>query len=118
MIREVARCPYCGAVSAGVDDDPAAFVLAPDRADGRPCPHLAFVSVSLDVSYPGCPDALWARGGCWLWVRGEAPREQRRLDPLHEYVLLLAGEWLSGGELPATEFRVGGGTAVDREEAR
>jgi len=35
MIRGVSRCPYCGDLSAGVDDDRPTLVLAPDRAGGR-----------------------------------------------------------------------------------
>ena len=120
MIREIGRCPYCGEVPAGVDDDLPAFVLAPDRGDGRPCRHLAFVLVSLEAYRVRRGDAVPARSGHWLWVRDEGliRLPDGPVDPLSEYLDLLACGHLAGDMLPVTEYQLSGGTAGVRESQR
>ncbi len=51
MIRQLARCPYCGECEVALDDQ-VNLVLDPDGKRG-PCPHLAWV----DGRY-----AQWGRG--------------------------------------------------------
>lgn len=66
MIREVSRCPYCGRMSAEIDDDVPAPVMPP----GRGCGHLAFVIASLEAYDPVAGGSDISRTGHWLWVRG------------------------------------------------
>src|SRR5437773_10388563 len=111
MIREVARCPYCGEVSAGIDDDRPTLVMAPDRAGGRPCLHPAIVLASLEA-YRLCRGTPHpGRTAHWPWLLGEATRRLPGgpAGRLSGYVALLAfGPPVAG--LPATERRAGGGT--------
>ena len=120
MIRGVSSCPYCGSLSAGVDDDHPAFVLAPDRADGRACPHLAFVSVSLAAYDPDTHRPVPERTGHWRWTCGEGARvlPDGPDDPLSEYVEEIVCGSLAGESLPAGEYRVGGATAGARDHDR
>lgn len=120
MIRNVCVCPYCGDVAAGVDDDGPALVLAPDRADDRPCPHLAFVCVSLDAYELSRGNRVPHRTGHWLWVRGQGPQALPRgpADSLSDYVDQVALELLAGESLPSVEYQVTGGTAGLREDDR
>jgi hypothetical protein len=120
MIRTVSVCPYCRDRSAGVDDDVPALVLAPDRADARPCPHLAFVIASLVAHRRRSGRDVPERSGRWLWVRGEGARSlpDGPTDPLGEYVDTLACGMYAGDSLPATVYRVAGGTAGVREAER
>lgn len=116
MIRGVSNCPYCGDLSAGVDDDGPALVLAPDRAGGRPCGHLAFLSVSL-AAYDQTHRLVPGRTGHWLWVRGEGTWV---LPGGPTGGLAAAVEEIVCGmvavEPPsAVEYRVGGATAGCRE---
>ncbi len=115
MISTVARCPYCGAVAAGLDAHRAALALAPDRAGGRVCDHLAFVSVGRDVWPRGGDARVPGRNGQWLWVRREGLRVSgtRPAGPLVMYVNEIACELL-----PSAQYRIGGGTEYEREEAR
>jgi hypothetical protein len=41
MIRQLARCPYCGTCEIALDDSPS-LVFDPDGS-AEPCPHLAWV---------------------------------------------------------------------------
>jgi hypothetical protein len=122
MIREVARCPYCDGGGIAVDDDPLTLLFNPDRPGGEPCRHLAFASVGLEALSPvlyGLPMDGHSAG--WLWVRGEGLRRLTRghIDPLADYVDMLACDLIPGPEdLPAVEYLVAGATAGDREEAR
>jgi hypothetical protein len=120
MIREVSRCPYCGHVSAGVDDDRPGLVIAPDRADGRGCSHLAFVWASLDARCQTTERPVPGRAGHWLWVRGEGVRllPEGPADPLAEYVEEVACGSLAAASLPTTAYRIGGGAAGERDAAR
>ena len=120
MIREVTRCPYCGHVSAGLDDDRPELVMAPDRADGRPCEHLAFVCVVLDVGPAGTEDRVLDRSGQWLWVRGEGLRVIGfgPSGQLAGTVSVIACELLPDEERLVTPYRVAGGTASEREDDR
>lgn len=120
MTHEVARCPYCGTASARLDDAGPDLRMAPPRAAGRGCGHLAFLSVGLEARGPvGRLDQ--ARTRAWLWVRGEGVRAvpAGTVDPLAEYVELIACGIPIEGEPPlVTEYRVGGGTAWDRESSK
>jgi hypothetical protein len=120
MIRTVSVCPYCRTPSAGVDDDVPTLVLAPDRADARPCPHLALVIVFL-MGYRRQSGGLEdGRSGHWLWVRGEGPRElpMSPTDPLIEYVYKLVGGTCARRFRPRTTYRVDGAESEVREAIR
>jgi hypothetical protein len=120
MIREVARCPYCHGGVIAVDDDPLTLLLNPDRACAEPCPHLAFATVLLHAYGPGSGmRAVEGHTAAWLWVRGEGPRRLPwdRFDPLADYLGGIAGEDYTD-DRPAVEYRLAGGTAGEREEAR
>ena len=120
MVREVARCPYCGRVSARLDDAGPELVMAPERDGGAGCRHLAFLSVGLEAVDPGgVRDDGWTR--VWLWVRGKGLRlvPPGKIDYLVERVDLIACQSPVVGEAPpATEYRIGGMTAGDRERDR
>jgi hypothetical protein len=120
MIRGVSHCPYCGHLSAGVDDDYPDFVLAPDRAGGRVCRHLAFVSASLAVYDLEADRPMPGLSGHWRWTRGEGTLvlPDGPIDPVSEYVEEVVCGSLAGASLPAGEYRVGGGTAGARDRAR
>ncbi|HYH64469.1 MAG TPA: hypothetical protein VD866_07200 [Urbifossiella sp.] len=120
MIRGVSTCPYCGDLSAGVDDDRPSLVLAPDRAGGRPCPHLAFLCVSLTAYDPDTHDKVPGRTGHWLWTPGDGTRALPTgpIDPLSMYVDEVMCGMLAGESLPAGEHRVGGATAGFRDADR
>ena len=101
-----------------MDDDGPTLIVAPDRADGRPCPHAAFVVATLDTYFTSSGQPCKERYGDWLWVREtgiEIPTTP--LDPLHAYVLDMAYEMLADESLPAVEFRIGWATAGCREAA-
>lgn len=120
VIYTVAKCPYCGEVAAGLDADRTELVTAPDRADGRPCQHLAFVSVGLDVGPAGLDTRVSERCCQWLWVRGEGVR-RLGLDPagpLAECVDVIACELLPDSMQLVTPYRISGSTAIEREEVR
>jgi hypothetical protein len=120
MIRGVSRCPYCGDLSAGVDDDRPALVLAPDRAGGRPCPHLAFLCVSLTAYESDTGHRSFGRTGHWFWALGEGARllPDGPVDRLSEHVDGVMFEYAVDEALPAGEYRVGGGTVGTRERDR
>lgn len=119
MIRSVSRCPYCGHLSAGVDDKQLEFVLAPDRGDAQPCPHLAFIWVGLHAMTRSCRD-IPEGSRVWLWVRGEGAKlvPDMRDAPLAEYVSGIACDAEVEESLPKCEYRIGGASAGDREEER
>lgn len=124
MICGVAYCPYCGELSAGVDVDrdvgSLAFVLAPDRADGRPCPHLAFVVATVSASDPRTGKDLLEQSRLWLWVRGEGTRLMPSIegDRLGDHVHgIVCGSWAAEGN-PSGEHRITGATALGRERNR
>jgi hypothetical protein len=120
VIRNVSNCPYCGSLSAGVDDETPELVLAPDRADGRPCEHLAFLIVSLNAYRRRGGREEPRRTGHWLWVRGNGvtavPDEP--FDPLSDYVDMLACGMYAGDSLPVTVYLVAGAAAGTRERER
>src|SRR5262245_10691740 len=120
MIRDAARCPFCGVVAAGLDADRPELVMAPDRANGRVCEHLAFVSVGLGAYRAGEDGLVPERSGQWLWVRGEGLRTLGvgPAGPLAECVDAIACELLPDDMRLATPYRITGGTAMEREDAR
>ena len=120
MTRDVATCPFCGTVAGRLDLTRPQLVVE-DRAGGAgPCPHAAFVSVSLDVFRGSARDRVPGRDGSWLWVRGEGLRAQKSgaADALTAYVDEAACALLPPDGYPTTPYRVGGGACRDRECSR
>jgi hypothetical protein len=119
MIRNVSCCPHCGAISAGVDDETMSLVLAPDRADGEPCKHLAFIFVSVLAYGQRSGRHYPKRDSHWLWTRGTGLRVLMwPVDPFSNYVHLLVWGMLAGESLPTTEYRLDQGSVEMREAAR
>ena len=114
MVREVVRCPYCGRVSAELDDARVGLRVLGGRRG--PCPHAAFVSVGVTGSDPaGRPDD--ALTWLWLWTRGRGLERLPRLTPLAEAVDLVAcGIPVEGGPPLDAEYRAAGMTADERDD--
>jgi len=119
MIRSVSHCPYCGHLSAGIDDKQLEFVLAPDHGDGQPYPHLAFVWVGLHALTRSC--RIVSEGSrVWFWIRGEGTKlvPDMRKAPLAEYVSGICCDDEVEESHPQGEYRIGGASAGGREEER
>jgi hypothetical protein len=114
MLHEVCRCPYCRTAS-GLDDQAHTIV----HAGGGPCPHCAFVSAGIDAWHG---KRLAQTHSCFLlWVRGEGLRRIRWPGPpdhLDQYVQMVATNNVPGHTPAGVEYRITGGTATEREEAR
>ena len=112
MMREVARCPYCRAVSATVDCSVPSFQLA-----SVICSHAAFLSVGLDASRDnGRRDR--SRSGSWFWARGCHAIHSGESSILSRYVDNIACGLFSETDYPKSPYKVGGGTATEREIIR
>ncbi|VTU00919.1 unnamed protein product [Gemmataceae bacterium] len=120
MLRNVSTCPYCGQVSAAVDDEGPDLVLAPDLAGGVPCGHLAFVVASLEAYDSRDGARVPERTGHWLWVRGAGTRSLPHgpVDPLSACVDEVACGFPLGGPAPGVPYAVGGATAGVRDAVR
>jgi hypothetical protein len=120
MVRVVARCPYCGRVSARLDDAGPDLVMAPERDGGAGCRPMAFLSVGLEAFDPdGVRDDGWTR--VWLWVRGKGLRlvPSGKIDYLAEQVDLIAWQIpVEGEDPPRTDYRIGGMAYWEREADR
>lgn len=123
MIREIARCPYCGQ-AAGLDDDGPAVVFAPDRARTEACPHLAFLWAALEA-YRGRRGDLARysrrRSAVWLYEHGRGLYRHRGIhdEPISGYILDLVYGFLERDEcVTEVKFSIDGGTAQEREEVR
>lgn len=116
MSLEIARCPYCKSTSAFVDPDLSRLVLPVKRTGGQPCPHVACISASLDVS-DATGRQIQSRTRSWFWsvdrklISGRPTRASRFVD-------LLFADAVDEDSMPQQEFELRGGTALERECSR
>ncbi len=104
MIRELARCPYCGGTEVALDDRPD-LVLNPDSG-GKPCAHLAWADCRYsqwDRSPQGVTRVI---GSVELrWDPPEADAAER-IEQLLPYLKLLVSANPGWTFAPALEYRV------------
>src|SRR5262249_61978953 len=82
MIRDLARCPYCGGCEVALDDHPS-VVLDPGGRQG-PCPHLAWVDgryAQWEVSPQGINRVIGSTEFRWDPARPGAAEGAEALPP-------------------------------------
>jgi hypothetical protein len=107
-------------VSGEVVEDGPELLIPDARGDGRPCRHLAFLSVGLEAFDPDDRRDN-RRTRLWLWAAGEGLRvlPGDPVDPVMEYVDLLACRVeVEGEDPPRGEYRIAGMSAGERERDR
>src|SRR5438128_2269268 len=104
MIRNLARCPYCGGCEVALDDRPA-LVFNPDGPPG-PCPHLAWVDgrfAEFELNEHGVSHMIGSEEFRW-----DQPREgaEERTDLLMAYLKELLNNGPGWSFAPAEAFVV------------
>jgi hypothetical protein len=104
MIRQLARCPFCGGCEVALDDRPE-LVLDPDGA-GKPCAHLAWVDgrySQWDKSPQGVTRVIGSIE--FRWDPPE-PSTAERTEQLLPYLKLLVTANPGWAFAPPVDFRV------------
>jgi hypothetical protein len=84
MIRNLARCPYCGGCEIALDDRPA-LVLNPDGPPG-PCPHAAWVDIRFAEFVVNKEGANHAIGSTDLRWAPDIALEPELAEEIHSYL--------------------------------
>jgi hypothetical protein len=104
VIRQLARCPYCGGCEVALDDRPD-LVFNPD-AGGKPCAHLAWAEgrySQWDKSPLGTTRVI---GSVELRWDPPEPDAAERTEQLLPYLKLLVSANPGWTFAPAVDFRV------------
>ncbi len=104
MIRNLARCPYCGGCELALNDAPD-LVFNPDGTPD-PCPHLAWVNVSFAKFATNTHGGNHVIGSADFTWAPDFPMDEETAEEIHAFIreLLLNGsKWVFA---PTTGFTI------------
>lgn len=104
MIRNLARCPYCGSCEIALDDNPT--VTFNPGGDQQSCPHLAWIDgrySQWELSPQGINRVIGSTEFRW---DPPDPGAVERTDALLPYLKELANQGAGWAFAPATPFKL------------
>ncbi len=103
MIRNLARCPYCGGCEIALDEKPD-LVFNPDKPAG-PCPHLAWIELrfaEFTLNEHGANHMIGSNELTWA---PDFPLEEKLADEVHAFLhefLVNGPRWAFAPAQPCT----------------